>query len=243
METITMSKSKILWTEDTWNPVTGCTKLSKGCANCYAYGMSKRLKAMGQAKYKDGFKVTVHPDCLDIPIKKRKPTVYFVNSMSDLFHDEVPEEFIRQVFEVMNQTPQHTYQVLTKRSERLREMAPRLEWTDNIWMGVSVESDDYYGRIGDLIKTPAKIKFLSLEPLLSDISKIPLEGMDWVIVAGESGPKARPMPAEWVRPVRDRCVELNIPFFFKQWGGRGKAKKERGRVLDGQIWDGMPVGK
>jgi protein gp37 len=236
-----MAKSKILWTEDTWNPVTGCTKLSAGCANCYAYGMTLRHEGNPrQPKYKNGWKVTVHPECLSIPLEKRKPTVFFVDSMCDLFHVEVPEEFIQQVFDVMGKCPQHTFQVLTKRSERLRELAPRLPWTDKILMGVSVETSDYYGRIHDLLQTPAKVKFLSLEPLLSSITDIPLDGIDWVIVAGESGSKARPMEANWVREVRDKCVQKNIPFFFKQWGGRGKINKERGRVLDGRTWEQTP---
>ena len=236
-----MAKTKILWTEATWNPVTGCSKLSAGCVNCYAYELTRRLKAMGQPKYRDGFKVRVHPECLAMPLEKRKPTLYFVNSMSDLFHDEVPEDFIRQVFGVMQQCPQHTFQVLTKRSERLRQLAPKLTWTDNIYMGVTVETSDYYGRIDDLRSTPAKVKFLSLEPLLSSITNIPLVDIDWVIVAGESGPKARPMQAEWVREVRDKCVQTEIPFFFKQWGGKGKLNKERGRLLDGQMWDEKPM--
>jgi protein gp37 len=193
-----------------------------------------------QPKYKNGWKVTVHADCLSIPLEKRTSTTFFVNSMSDLFHDEVPEEFIRQVFDVMRQCPQHTFQVLTKRSERLREMAPRLTWTDNIYMGVTVENSDYYGRIHDLVKTPAKLKFLSVEPLLSAVTDIPLDGIDWVIVAGESGARARPMQAEWAREVRDKCIQMKIPFFFKQWGGRGKVNKERGRLLDGVTWDQMP---
>ena len=237
-----MAKTKILWSENVWNPITGCTKQSAGCANCYAVNLTRRLKAMGQPKYQQGFdKVVVHPDCLSIPLERQKPTVYFVNSMSDVFHKDVPETFIRQIFEVMVEAKQHTFQVLTKRSERLRDLAPTLPWTDNIYMGVTVENSDNYGRISDLVTTPAKVKFLSLEPLLSPIPDIPLEGIDWAIVAGESGPKARPMEAQWVRDVRDKCVRLNIPFFFKQWGGRGKLNKERGRELDGRTWEQKPM--
>jgi protein gp37 len=236
-----MSKSKIRWTQTTWNPVTGCTKLSEGCAGCYAYSMTLRHAANPRLpKYKNGWKVTVHPDCLNIPLKTRKPTLFFVNSMSDLFHKEVPEDFIGQVFDVMGQCPQHTFQVLTKRSERLRELAPRLPWMDNILMGVSVETSGYYGRIHDLLQAPAKMKFLSVEPLLSAVTDIPLDGIDWVIVGGESGQKARPMKESWVREVRDKCVQKNIPFFFKQWGGKGKLNKERGHLLDGQEWDQVP---
>jgi protein gp37 len=203
--------------------------------------MTKRLKAMKQPKYLEGFKVVTHPRCLNVPVEIRKPSVIFVNSMSDLFHAEVPEEFIRQVFDVMVKCPQHVFQVLTKRSERLREMAPRLPWTENIWMGVTVESADYYGRIHDLMATPAKVKFLSLEPLLSSISDIPIDGIDWAIAAGETGSKARPMEASWVQEVKNRCVQKNIPFFFKQWGGKGKANKLKGRILDGRTWGQMPL--
>lgn len=235
-----MATTKILWTQESWNPVTGCTKLSAGCANCYAYDMTRRLKGMGQPKYTNGWKVTVHPECLSTPLDEGKPTVYFVNSMSDLFHNDVPLDFIQKVFAVMRLCPRHTFQVLTKRAERLEALAPKLTWTDNIWMGVTVESSDYYGRIGCLRRTPAKVKFLSVEPLLSSVAAIPLAGMDWVIVAGESGAKARPMQADWAREVRDACVRLNIPFFFKQWGGRGAQKKLRGRLLDGREWSQMP---
>ncbi len=236
-----MPKTKIVWTEETWNPVTGCTKLSKGCARCYAFTMTQRLKAMGLPKYANGFAVTVHPECLNLPLEKRAPTVYFVNSMSDLFHAEVTEDFIQETFAVMNRCPQHTFQVLTKRSARLLELAPRLNWSENILMGVTVESNDYYGRIDHLRQTPAKTKFLSLEPLLSDLQGIQLKGMDWVIVGGESGGGARPMDAEWVRDIRDKCVRLDIPFLFKQWGGAGAANKKRGRLLDGRLWDEKPA--
>lgn len=237
-----MAKTKILWSEETWNPITGCSKTSEGCANCYAYGMTLRLaKNPKITKYRNGWKVTPHPECLSIPLDKEKPTVYFVNSMSDVFHADVPEKFIRRIFEVMVEAKHHTFQVLTKRSERLRELAPTLPWPDNVYMGVTVESANYYGRIADLVATPAKIKFLSLEPLLSPIPDIPLEGIDWAIVAGESGHKARPMQAQWVRDVRDKCVRMKIPFFFKQWGGKGKLNKERGRVLDGRTWEQKPM--
>lgn len=235
-----MAKSKILWTEATWNPVTGCTKLSAGCAHCYAFAMTRRLQAMGQPKYLNGFEVVTHPECLRIPLEIRKPTLFFVNSMSDLFHKEVPEDFIKRIFDVMGQCSRHTFQVLTKRSERLRELAPRLTLTDNILLGVTVENCDYYGRIHDLLQTPAKVKFLSLEPLLSSVADIPLDGIDWVIVGGESGTKARPMTENWVREVRDKCVQKNILFFFKQWGGKGMANKERGRLLDGRTWNQKP---
>jgi len=236
-----MAKTKILWTQESWNPVTGCTKLSKGCAKCYAFNMARRLQAMGQPKYSNGFAVTIHPECLTLPLEKRAPTVFFVNSMSDLFHADIPEDFIQQIFTVMNQASQHTFQVLTKRSARMLELSPRLNWTDNIFMGVTVEASDYYDRIEHLRQTPAKTKFLSLEPLLSALPGIPLTGMDWVIVAGESGPGARPMQADWVRDVRDECINLHIPFFFKQWGGQGAANKKRGRLLDGRLWNEKPA--
>ena len=231
-----MSKSKIIWTEESWNNISGCTKCSLGCKRCYACIMTRRLRAMKQSKYAAGFdKVVVHRDWLRMPLERKKPTLYFVNSMSDTFHKDVPESFIRELFDVMDRCPQHTFQVLTKRSERLRQLAPRLVWPANIWQGVSVESSDYYGRIKDLLKTPAKVKFLSLEPLLSSVADIPLDGIDWVIVGGESGPGARPMEAGWAREVRDKCVKMNIPFFFKQWGGKGAENKKRGRLLDGRI--------
>ncbi len=213
-----MAQSNIDWTELTWNPVTGCNKISPGCKFCYAEVMSKRLKAMGVEKYKDGFNIRTHPDSLTIPFTWRGSKVVFVNSMSDLFHPEVPIEFIKAVFSVMNQTQQHTYQVLTKRSDRLLEVSSELTWTDNIWMGVSVENEKYTYRIEDLSKTAAAIKFLSIEPLIGPVKTLNLGRIDWVIVGGESGHGARPMKKSWIEFVKMKCEESNIPFFFKQWG-------------------------
>jgi protein gp37 len=213
-----MAQSNIEWTELTWNPVTGCSKISPGCKYCYAEVMSKRLKAMGIEKYKYGFQVRLHPAALNIPFTWKKSKVVFVNSMSDLFHPDVPFDFIKSVFGVMNQTPQHIYQVLTKRSERLLELASNLNWTSNIWMGVSVENDEYKYRIDDLRHTAAKTKFLSIEPLIGPIHTINLSGMDWVIVGGESGAKARPIEKGWIEGVKNQCVENKVAFFFKQWG-------------------------
>jgi protein gp37 len=232
------ANSKIEWTQCTWNPVTGCTKVSPGCLNCYAERMARRLQAMGQPNYRNGFRVTLHPHMLEMPLRWRQPRTVFVNSMSDLFHEAVPLEFIQQVFDVMRRAPQHRFQVLTKRSERLLDLAGELPWSENIWMGVTVESDDYAVRIDHLRETDAAIKFISFEPLLGPISECDLEGIGWVIVGGESGPGARPMDREWVIDIRDRCVAANIPFFFKQWGGVNK--KENGRSLDDEIWSGMP---
>jgi protein gp37 len=202
----------------TWNPVTGCTKISAGCKNCYAERMAIRLQAMGVEQYKDGFKIKTAPHALQVPLKWRAPRVVFVNSMSDLFHPEIPFEYIQQVFEVMNQTPRHTYQVLTKRSERLRELAPFLTWTDNIWMGVSVENEKVSGRVLDLAAIDAKVKFLSIEPLIGAVKNLPLDHIDWVIVGGESGAKARPIQLKWVEDIQQKCIQSNTPFFFKQWG-------------------------
>ena len=214
-----MAISSIEWTELTWNPVTGCTKISPGCKFCYAEVMTRRLKAMGVDKYKDGFKkVITHPNTLNIPFTWRKPKVVFVNSMSDLFHLDVPDEYIKAVFSVMNQTPQHIYQVLTKRSERLLEFSSELQWTPNIWMGVSVENEEYSYRIRDLSQTPAKTKFLSVEPLIGPITSLNLVEINWVIVGGESGQKARPVKKEWIDYVRLKCQEQGVAFFFKQWG-------------------------
>ncbi len=213
-----MAQSSIEWTELTWNPVTGCNKISPGCKFCYAEAMSKRLKAMGTEKYRDGFKLTIHPKSLNIPFTWKKSKVVFVNSMSDLFHDEVPLEFIQAVFGVMNNTPQHVYQVLTKRSERLLELSPYLNWTNNIWMGVSVENEDYTYRIDELSKTAAKTKFLSIEPLIGPVKTLNLEHIDWVIVGGESGHKARPVKKKWIEFVHEKCTVENVAFFFKQWG-------------------------
>jgi len=230
--------SGIEWTDSTWNPVTGCTKISHGCKNCYAERMSKRLQAAGVRKYQNGFRATVHPDTLKEPARWKKPKMVFVNSMSDLFHNSVPTGFILSVFQSMNQSPQHIFQVLTKRPNRVAKMNSKLLWTPNIWMGTSIESERWQGRIDDLKDLDAHVKFLSLEPLLGPLPNLDFDGIDWVIVGGESGPKARPMHAEWVREIRDKCVEKKIPFFFKQWGG--VFKKRTGRTLDGKIWNQFP---
>ena len=235
-----MSKSSIEWTEMTWNPTTGCTKISAGCKNCYAEIMTRRLKAMGQEKYKDGFKVVkVHPDSLKVPYTWKSPKVVFVNSMSDLFHEKIPVEFIKDVFKVMNDNPQHIFQLLTKRAERLLELSSEFYWSENIWMGVSVENAKVIDRIDFLRKTESKIKFLSLEPLIGPLTNLDLENIDWAIVGGESGHKARPMKEKWVFEIRENCIRNNVPFFFKQWGG--KNKKKAGRILDGKTYDEMPV--
>lgn len=231
-------KSTIEWTESTWNPVTGCTKISIGCMNCYAERMSYRLQAMGQPNYKNGFKVTVHEHVLSLPYKWKKPQTVFVNSMSDLFHKDVPVEFVLKVFETMKKANWHIYQVLTKRAGRLRQISELLEWYPNIWMGVTVETKDYVSRIEDLRKTGAKVKFLSLEPLLGPMPRLNLKEIDWVIVGGESGPGARPMKEKWIINIRDQCEEAEVPFFFKQWGGVNK--KKNGRELDGRTWDEVP---
>jgi len=233
-----MSKSKIEWTESTWNPVSGCTKVSRGCDNCYAERMAMRLKAMGTRGYENGFDVTLHPHALDKPLKMKKPQVIFVNSMSDIFHDKIPDEFIFQIFEVMNKAYWHTFQVLTKRPKRLAEMASKLNWTDNIWMGVTVEANEYVDRVDYLRDCPAKIKFLSLEPLIDSVDKLDYSGIDWVIVGGESGSGARVMQKKWVIEIRDKCEKENIDFFFKQWGGVNK--KKAGRLLDDKYYDDMP---
>jgi protein gp37 len=233
-----MKKSKIEWTESTWNPVTGCTKISLGCKNCYAERMALRLQAMGQSNYIDGFDVSIHEHVLELPLKWKKPQTIFVNSMSDLFHKNVPISFIKKMFNVMNRANWHRYQVLTKRSGRLRKLASKINWQQHIWMGVTVESKEYMYRIDNLRQTEAKIKFLSLEPLLGPISKINLSGMDWVIVGGESGPGARPIKEDWVIDIKNQCQEENVPFFFKQWGGVNK--KKTGRKLEGRYWDEIP---
>lgn len=230
--------SKIEWTQATWNPVTGCTKISAGCKHCYAERMSRRLKAMGKPQYTNGFKLTLQPDALQLPLRWKQPRVIFVNSMSDLFHKDVPAEFIGRVFNIMNRCTQHTFQVLTKRPEITAELAPRLTWTPNIWMGTSVENALVLHRVGSLQKVPARIRFLSVEPLLGPIPRLPLTGIHWVIVGGESGPGSRPMDPQWVRSIRDRCIAQHVPFFFKQWGGVNK--KAAGRILDGKPWDEMP---
>jgi protein gp37 len=233
------ANSAIEWTESTWNPVTGCTKVSPGCAHCYAERMARRLRAMGQPNYANGFAVTVHEHALELPLRWRKPQTIFVNSMSDLFHERVPEDLITRAFDVMRRADWHRFQILTKRSARLRELAPRLDWPANVWMGVSVETQAYSFRIDDLRQVTAAVRFLSLEPLLGPLDRLDLDGIDWVIVGGESGPKARPMEASWVTSVRDQCRAAGVPFFFKQWGGVNK--KKRGRILDGRTWDEMPV--
>ena len=230
--------SKIEWTETTWSPVTGCTKISYGCKHCYAERMSKRLQAMGMEKYRRGFEVVVHDSVLQEPLKWKNPTLVFVNSMSDLFHKAVPTEFVQSVFGVMNQASQHTFQVLTKRPGRVKQIDARLDWAPNIWLGTSIESEKWLHRLERLKSTGARTKFLSLEPLLGPLPDLDLAGIDWVIVGGESGPGARPMDAEWVREIRDNCVDSEVPFFFKQWGG--VFKKRTGRILDGRTWDEMP---
>lgn len=232
------TNSRIEWTETTWNPVTGCTKISQGCKHCYADRMSRRLQAMGVPKYRDGFAVAVHSQALRDPLRWRKPRLVFVNSMSDLFHQAVPTAFVEAVFAVMNAAPQHTFQVLTKRPSRVQSLSSRLHWTPNIWLGTSIESDDWLGRLDYLRETGAHTKFLSLEPLLGPLPGLTLDGVDWVIAGGESGPGARPMHADWVRHIRDRCVDSDVPFFFKQWGG--VFKKRTGRKLDGRVWDEFP---
>ena len=232
------TNSAIEWTEATWNPLTGCTKISPGCKYCYAERLSKRLQAMGQSNYANGFQLTLHECSLDTPLLWKKPRMIFVNSMSDLFHEEVPVDFIQRVFAVMRKARRHVFQVLTKRSERLVELNPVLRWTPNIWMGVSVENDDYSYRVEHLRQTGAFCKFLSLEPLLGPIPRLCLQDIDWVIVGGESGPNARPMSPLWVTDIRDQCNRRNTPFFFKQWGG--KNKKAAGRILEGRTWDELP---
>jgi len=234
-----MAKSAIEWTESTWNPVTGCTKISPGCKHCYAERMSIRLKAMGQPNYANGFRLTLHEHVLELPLHWKRPQIVFVNSMSDLFHKRVSLEFILKVFDVMAQASHHRFQVLTKRSKRLLELSPKLPWPSNVWMGVSVENSDYLFRLDHLRQTDAHIKFVSFEPLLGPIHDLDLEGIDWVIVGGESGPKARPMDPDWVREIRDRCLSAKVPFFFKQWGG--VIKKRNGRILDGRMWGQMPA--
>ena len=234
-----MATSKIEWTESSWNPVTGCTKVSEGCRNCYAERMAKRLKAMAQPNYKNGFKVTCHPHVLKLPLRWKKPRTIFVNSMSDLFHEEIPLSFLDKIFSTMNEARWHTFQVLTKRAEHMVQLAGRFNWTPNIWMGVTVENAAHVDRIDFLRHVPSAVRFLSLEPLLGPIPDLGLEGIDWVIVGGESGPGARPMREEWVLDIRDRCVDAGVPFFFKQWGG--VQKKKAGRLLEDKIWDQMPL--
>lgn len=236
-----MNKTKIQWTEMTWNPITGCTKISDGCLNCYAARMAKRLKAMENPRYINEFAVTVHKDLLEVPLDIKQPKMIFVNSMSDLFHKDVPDDIIIKVFETMNKAHWHTFQVLTKRPERVLAMdqAGLLKWSSNIWMGTTVENDKYVDRIDKLRETKANIKFLSCEPLLGSLKDISLEEIDWVIVGGESGPKSREMEKEWVLELKELCEKDGVAFFFKQWGGINK--KKSGRLLDGKTYDGYPV--
>jgi protein gp37 len=233
------NNSSIEWTEATWNPVTGCTKISPGCKHCYAETMSRRLKAMGQVNYRNSFKLTLQPRMLELPLTWKKPQTIFVNSMSDLFHKDVPIDYIKQVFGIMERAHWHRFQVLTKRADRLAEVQSELTWSPNIWMGVSVESQKYVHRIDDLRKTGAKVKFLSLEPLLGPLVDLDLTNIDWAIVGGESGFRARPMKEEWVTGIKFQCQAANVAFFFKQWGGVNK--KKAGRQLEGRTWDEMPV--
>lgn len=233
------AKSSIEWTESTWNPVTGCSKVSPGCKNCYAERMAARLQAMGHPSYRDGFRVTLQPQVLDAPLRWRKPQVVFVNSMSDLFHPEVPDEYILRVFEVMARAEQHQFQILTKRPERVLAMDAVLLWRPNMWMGTSVEDADRKPRIGLLRQTSARIRFLSIEPLLGPLGRLSLKGIHWVIVGGESGPRARPMEQDWVVSIKAQCERAEVPFFFKQWGGVNK--KRTGRELLGRTWDAMPA--
>ncbi|MFZ2456592.1 MAG: phage Gp37/Gp68 family protein [Candidatus Altiarchaeia archaeon] len=230
--------SSIEWTEATWNPCTGCTKISTGCQHCYAETMSARLKSMGQKKYKNGFKLTLHENELSLPLRWSKSKRIFVNSMSDLFHKDVPKEFILRVFDVMNTVSRHQYQVLTKRAERIAELNKYLKWGPNIWMGVTVESNDYVNRIDYLRESSARIKFISFEPLLGPIKDANLQGIDWVIVGGESGFNCRPLKKEWVIQIRNQCKREGVPFFFKQWGG--VHKKANGRMLEGRLYNEYP---
>jgi protein gp37 len=232
------TNSTIEWTEMTWNPVTGCTKVSEGCRHCYAERMANRLKAMNNPRYEHGFDVTLHDDLIDVPRRWRQPRVIFVNSMSDLFHKNVPFDFIRRVFDTMNECRQHTFQVLTKRSDRLAELADRLDWPTNVWMGVSVEDERVLLRIDDLRRVPAHVRFLSCEPLIGPLDEMSLDRIDWVIVGGESGPGARPMERSWVESIRRQCRLAAVPFFFKQWGGVRKCTT--GRELNGRTYDEMP---
>lgn len=234
-----MAKSAIEWTNSTWNPSTGCTKISPGCSNCYAEKLSKRLNAMGVKKYKNGFDLTIHRETILQPLHWKTPSLIFVNSMSDLFHEKIPFKFIDEVFTIMRKADWHTFQILTKRSKRILELNEKIDWPSNVWMGVTVENSDYCFRIDDLRKTDARIKFLSLEPLLGKISNLNLEGINWVIVGGESGPNARPLMEDWVIDIRNQCQSTKTLFFFKQWGGVNR--KKMGRTLQGKIYDEMPI--
>jgi protein gp37 len=232
------AKTRIEWTEVTWNPVTGCTKLSQGCKHCYAERMAHRLKAMRNPRYPNGFEITLHEDLIDAPRRWKKPTRVFVNSMSDLFHEAIPPDFVERLFHTMAECPQHQFQILTKRGKRLRELAPSLPWPKNLWMGVSVEHADVVGRIDDLRTVPAAVRFLSCEPLLGPLAPLRLEGIHWIIVGGESGSGARKMEPQWVYKLRDQCLAADVPFFFKQWGG--VRKDLSGRELDGRTYDALP---
>ena len=236
-----MAQTRIEWTELTWNPTTGCNKVSQGCKFCYAEVMARRLKAMGLEKYRNGFELTLHEDALKIPYTWKQPKIVFVNSMSDLFHKDIPLEFIQRVFKVMNDNPQHVFQVLTKRADILLKYHKELEWTHNIWMGVSVEDAKSLSRINLLRRTRAKVKFLSCEPLIGPLTDLNLKKINWVIVGGESGRRPRPMKPEWVFEIHNKCIEENVPFFFKQWGGTNK--KKTGRVLKGRTYSEMPIVK
>jgi protein gp37 len=233
-----MTTTSIEWTEATWNPVTGCTKISPGCKHCYAERLARRLQMMGQRNYTNGFQLTLQEHMLEVPLAWKKPRLIFVNSMSDLFHEEVPTPFIHKVFDSMRRASWHTFQILTKRSDRLRQLDAKLDWPANVWMGVSVESKRYAFRIEHLRHTHAPIKFLSVEPLLGPLPGLNLQGVQWVIVGGESGPGARPIAKEWVTDIRDQCLTAGVSFFFKQWGGINK--KRTGRLLDGRTWDDLP---
>ena len=231
--------SSIEWTDATWNPITGCTKVSKGCKDCYAERMAFRLRAMGVKRYENGFNLKLHEDMLRIPLGWSKSKLIFVNSMSDLFHENVPFEFIRRVFDTMEMADWHIFQILTKRAKRLHQISHDLPWSEHIWVGVSVESAEERDRIRHLSEVPAQVRFLSCEPLLGPLERLPLAGIHWVIVGGESGPKARPMDAAWVDSIRLQCEEAAVPFFFKQWGG--VRKRATGRKLNGKTYDGFPL--
>lgn len=233
-----MSKSKIEWTDSSWNPITGCTKISDGCKHCYAERLAKRLKAMKNPNYFNGFNLTIHENSLQIPFSWKKPQNIFVCSMSDLFHEDVPDDFIVKIFDIMNKADWHRFQVLTKRADRMAKIANKLKWSDNIWAGVTVENNEYKYRIDQLLTIPAKVKFISFEPLIGQIDQPIFRGIDWVIVGGESGPGHRAIKEEWILTIKDECEKTEVPFFFKQWGGINK--KKTGRTLQGQTWDGYP---
>ncbi|ABW66090.1 DUF5131 family protein [Desulfosudis oleivorans] len=231
-------KSKIEWTESTWNPFTGCTKISSGCQNCYAEKMARRLKAMGNPKYKNGFKFTIHRELFEFPQQHRKPLTIFVNSMSDTFHEKADDDVVVSLFDSMAKAPWHTFQVLTKRSMRAKDIAAQIEWAKNVWLGVTVESTENLFRLDHLKDIPAAVRFLSLEPLLGPLPNLDLNGIDWVIVGGESGPKSRPMEEDWVLEIKELCLQAKVPFFFKQWGGINK--KRAGRLLENRTWNNYP---